>query len=137
MAVTDELNPQRFYHGTRADLKPGDLIEAGYSSNLGRRKKAARVYLSATLDVATWDTELAPGERRGRIYVVVDRPGQGRSGSDGREAPGRSDEVVSPEAAVAGHGDVTDRQGYSPEAPKAMKGNLERRKRRGVAAIED
>lgn len=28
-----------FYHGTRAGLKPGNLIEAGYSSNYGERKK--------------------------------------------------------------------------------------------------
>lgn len=39
MTVTDTTIPQQFYHGTRADLKPGDLIEAGYSSNTasGRR----------------------------------------------------------------------------------------------------
>ena len=24
---TEDLRSQRFYHGTRADLKPGDLIE--------------------------------------------------------------------------------------------------------------
>ncbi|HYO46973.1 MAG TPA: NAD(+)--rifampin ADP-ribosyltransferase, partial [Gemmatimonadota bacterium] len=27
------MNSQRFYHGTKADLKPGDLIELGYKSN--------------------------------------------------------------------------------------------------------
>ena len=30
---------QRFFHGTKADLKPGDLIEPGYTSNYGKRKR--------------------------------------------------------------------------------------------------
>ncbi|WP_352933218.1 NAD(+)--rifampin ADP-ribosyltransferase [Mesorhizobium sp. M1169] len=48
MTASDQ--PRQFYHGTRADLKPGDLIEAGYSSNYGARKQAAWVYLTGTLD---------------------------------------------------------------------------------------
>jgi Rifampin ADP-ribosyl transferase len=28
-----------FYHGTKADLKPGDLLEPSYSSNFGERKE--------------------------------------------------------------------------------------------------
>ncbi len=36
-----------------ADLKPGDLIEVGRSSNYGKRRKALFVYLTATLDAAT------------------------------------------------------------------------------------
>jgi rifampin ADP-ribosylating transferase len=37
----------RLYHGTKADLKPGDLIEPGRTSNYAERK-AAWVYLTAT-----------------------------------------------------------------------------------------
>src|ERR1700744_5625026 len=44
--------PQHFYHGTRADLKTGDLIAPGFASNYGRREKASWVYLTATLDAA-------------------------------------------------------------------------------------
>ena len=58
------------YHGTRADLEPGDLIEPGYRSNYGTRKKANHVYLTATLDAATWVAELAAGDGPGRIYIV-------------------------------------------------------------------
>ena len=29
-ATTNELTSQQFYHGTKADLKPGDLIEPGF-----------------------------------------------------------------------------------------------------------
>ncbi|RYZ55496.1 MAG: NAD(+)--rifampin ADP-ribosyltransferase, partial [Chitinophagaceae bacterium] len=59
-----------FYHGTRATLEKGDQIIPGYSSNYGKRKKAAYVYFSATLDAAIWGAELAQGEGKGRIYVV-------------------------------------------------------------------
>ena len=56
--------PKRFHHGTRADLKPGDLIAASYSSNYGARKQASWVYLTGTLDAAIWGVELAAGEAR-------------------------------------------------------------------------
>lgn len=59
-----------FYHGTKADLSSGDLLEPGYSSNFGERTKANYVYLTATLDAATWGAELAVGEGAGRIYRV-------------------------------------------------------------------
>lgn len=53
MSATEDLGSQRFYHGTRADLKPGDLIDPGFNSNYGKRKQATYVYLTATLDAAT------------------------------------------------------------------------------------
>ncbi len=61
---------QSFFHGSKADLEPGNLIAAGYTSNYGRRAEAAHVYMSATLDAAIWGAELAVGKGRARIYVV-------------------------------------------------------------------
>jgi hypothetical protein len=67
MAATEDSGSQRFYHAhTRADLKPGGLIEPGNRSNYGKRKQASYVYLTATLDAATWEAELALGEPRAR-----------------------------------------------------------------------
>ena len=65
-----EQGHQRFYHGTKADLKPGDLIEPGYPSNFGKQEATTYVYLTGTLDAATWGAELALGEGPGRIYIV-------------------------------------------------------------------
>jgi hypothetical protein len=59
-----------FYHGTKADLKRGDLLEPGNRSNYGERRNANYVYLTATLDAATWGAELAVGEGPGRTYRV-------------------------------------------------------------------
>jgi hypothetical protein len=70
MAVFDNPDSLPLYHGTKADLKPGDLIGPGYASNYGKRKNAAYVYVSATLNAATWGAELAIGNGPGRIYVV-------------------------------------------------------------------
>ena len=36
-AMTDS---QTYYHGTKADLKRGDLIQPGYDSNYGKRNQA-------------------------------------------------------------------------------------------------
>lgn len=41
---------QTYFHGTKADLKIGDLIETGINSNYGRNNKAKYIYLTATLD---------------------------------------------------------------------------------------
>jgi hypothetical protein len=66
MTTIDGLNSQRFYHGTKADLKLGDLIVPGYNSNYGKRKKAAYVYLTATLKRPpggpSWHLAKAPAE---------------------------------------------------------------------------
>jgi len=59
-----------FFHGAKADLQPGDLLEPGYGSNFGERRQANYIYLTATLDAAPWGAELAAGEGPGRIYRV-------------------------------------------------------------------
>lgn len=59
-----------YYHGTKAQLGVGDLIEPGRTSNFGSRKQSRFVYLSATLDAAAWGAELAAGDGPGRIYIV-------------------------------------------------------------------
>lgn len=87
MAIIDDSGSQQFFDGTKADLKPGDLIEAGRTSNFGNRKKAVYVYLTATLDAATWGAELALGDGPGRIYIVEPTgpiPGQTTSRSSQR-----------------------------------------------------
>ena len=69
MASSDEVISGPFYHGTKADLNPGDLITPGYRSNYGDGKRTtAWVYMSATL--SPWGAELAQGDGPGRIYVV-------------------------------------------------------------------
>lgn len=63
-------DPGPFFHGTKAPLKPGDLLRPGRASNYGARRRANFTYLSATLDAAIWGAELATGDLPGRIYQV-------------------------------------------------------------------
>ncbi len=63
------MTSRRFYHGTRADLRPGDHLTPGYGSNYTERT-SVWIYFSETLMAATWGAELARGEGPGRIYVV-------------------------------------------------------------------
>jgi Rifampin ADP-ribosyl transferase len=138
MAAIDDLNSQRFYHGTKADLKRGDLIEPGYNSNFGKRKKAAYVYLTATLDAATWGAELALGEGPGRIYMVKPTgPIEDDPNLTDKKYPGNPTKSYRSRDPLRVTGEVTDWQGHSPEELKAMKDNLERLRRLGVEAIED
>jgi len=137
MTARDETMPRPFYHGTRADLKPGDLIEAGRSSNYGARKQASWVYLTGTLDAAVWGAELAVGDGPGRVYVVeptgaiVDDPNL-----TDKKFPGNPTLSYRSRESLRVVGEIVDWQGHSPEQLKAMKDGLERLRQQGIEAID-
>ena len=138
MKFTYDLSSQRFYHGTKANLKPGDLIKPDFNSNYGKRKKASYVYLTATLDAATWGAELALGEGLGRIYIVEPTgPIEDDPNLTDKKYPGNPTKSYRSRNPLRVSGEVTDWQGHSPEEPKAMKEHLERLKLLGIDAIED
>ena len=131
-------SPPPYYHGTRIDLAPGDLIGPGYASNYGARRKANHVYFSATLEAATWGAELAQGEGRGRIYIVeptglfVDDPNL-----TDKKFPGNPTKSYRSKQPVRIVGEVTDWTGHPPEALTTMKEHLARLKQLGVEAVDD
>jgi rifampin ADP-ribosylating transferase len=112
---------QRFFHGTRADLKPGDLIRPGYASNYADRP-SSWVYFSETLNAAAWGAELARGDGPGRIYVVeptdafVDDPNLTNKKFAGN--PTKSYRSRGPLRVVSEH---LGWQGHSAEEIEAMK----------------
>lgn len=133
-----DLSSQRFYHGTKANLKQGDLIEPGFNSNYGKRKKASYVYLTATLDAAIWGAELALGEGADRIYIVEPTgPIEDDPNLTDKKFPGNPTKSYRSRNPLRVSGEVTDWQGHTPEQLKAMKENLERLKQLGIEAIED
>ena len=138
MTDDDTLRSQRFYHGTKAALALGDVIEPGYASNYGAKKKAAYVYLTATLDAATWGAELALGDRPGRIYVVEPTgPIEDDPNLTDKRFPGNPTKSYRTRDPLRVTGEVTDWEGHSPEELDAMRDHLERLKARGIEAIED
>ena len=128
----------RYYHGTKADLKPGDLIAAGYDSNYGSRKRAGWVYLTATLEAATWGAELAVGEGPGKIYVVEPTgPFEDDPNLTDKRFPGNPTKSYRTRDPLRVVREVADWKGHSPEQVKTMKDHLVELDRMGVEAIED
>ena len=135
---TDRDGVQRYLHGTKADLKPGDLIEAGRASNYGSRRSAAFVYLTATLDAATWGAELAVGEGRGRIYIVEPTgPIEDDPNLTDKKFPGNPTRSYRTRDPLRVLGEITDWTGHSPEQLQSMKDALARLAAQGIDAIED
>lgn len=131
-------DPQTYYHGTKADLKVGDLIEPGYASNYGRRKQAAFVYLSATMDAAIWGAELAVGPGRGRIYIVEPTGAiEDDPNLTNKRFPGNPTKSYRSRSPFRVMGEITEWQGHSPAQLKEMHDHLENLKQRGVEAIEE
>ena len=127
-----------FYHGSKIRLAPGDLIQPGFRSNYGQQKKAKYVYLTATLEAATWGAELALGEGPGRIYIVEPTgPIEDDPNLTDKKFPGnptRSYRTLHPLRIV---GEVTEWQGHSLEQIKTMTDHLDRLREQGIEAIED
>lgn len=64
------MDPGPFYHGTKADLKVGDLLTAGGFSNYQNELKMNHIYFTANLDGAGLAAALAKGDGMERVYIV-------------------------------------------------------------------
>lgn len=129
---------KRFYHGTKADLKAGDLIAPGHGANFGKLDRTTtHVYLTGTLDAATWGAELARGEGRGRIYIVEPTgPIEDDPNLTDKKFPGNPTKSYRSREPVRIIGEVVDWHGHSPEELRAMRDGLERLKQQGVEPID-
>ena len=140
MKQYDNNNPaaEQFYHGTKAELKTGDLIAPGFNSNYGQRKNAKYVYLPATFVAAFWVAELALGEGLGIIYIV-EPTGMYEDDPNltDKKFPGNPTMSYRTQYALRVVGEVTSWQGHSPEQLQTMKDHLEKLKQQGIEAIED
>ncbi len=126
MAATDDVIEGPFYHGTKADLKPGDLIRPGFRSNYGHGERTSPwVYMTATL--SPLGAELARGDGPGRLYIVeptgpfVDDPDLTDKKFPGN--PTRSYRSRYPLRVV---GEVTDWEPHPPEQIEAMRDRQDR-----------
>jgi rifampin ADP-ribosylating transferase len=134
----ENASPERYYHGTRADLKPGDLIEPGYRSNYGSRRQSNHVYFSATVEAAVWGAELAGGEGPGRIFTVEPTgPIEDDPNLTDKKFPGNPTKSYRSRDPLRVTGEVTDWEGHAPAVLQALKDNLARLEQLGVEAIDD
>lgn len=64
------LDDGHFYHGTRVDLKVGDLLSAGFKSNYRPEVTMNHIYFTAQVNGAGLAAELSKGEGSERVYIV-------------------------------------------------------------------
>jgi len=134
LTVLREVTRWTHYHGTRASLRPGDLITPGHAANFGARPRSANfVYFARTLDAAIWGAELAAGEDPGRIYLVEptgeieDDPNLTNKRFKGN--PTKSFRSRRPLRVLA---ELEEWIGHPPEAIRAMQEGLARLEPQGV-----
>lgn len=129
---------QTYFHGTKADLRIGDLIEVGHNSNFGQRKNAKYIFLTATLDAAIWGAELSIGDGKERIYLV-EPTGEIEDDPDltDKKFPGNPTKSYRSTQPFRVVGEVSIWRGHSEEKVKTMKENLERLKEQGINSLND
>lgn len=134
----DRTDPGPFFHGTKADLDIGDLLEPGRTSNFGSREIANFTYLTATLDAAVWGAELALGDGRGRIYeVAATGPVEADPNLTNARFPGNPTRSYRSRDPLRVVGEVTDWEGHPPEVVQQMRDRLAELARQGVEAINE
>lgn len=129
---------QTYFHGTKADLKIGDFIKAGYTSNFGQRKNAKYIFLSSTLDAAIWGAELSIGEGPERVYLVEPTgPIEDDPDLTDKKFPGNPTKSYRSTEPFKVVGEVTVWHGHPVEQVTAMKAALEKLKKQGVDSLND
>ncbi len=134
LTVVKEVTEWTHYHGTRADLRPGDLIKPGHAANFGATPRSANfVYFARTLDAAIWGAELAAGDGPGRIYLV-EPTGEIEDDPNltNKRFRGNPTKSFRSRAALRVAGELEEWRGHAPEAIRAMKEGLARLEQQGI-----
>ena len=139
LRVMGEVTQWPLYHGTRADLQPGELIQPGHTPNFGNRDRITPyVYFTRILDAATWGAELAAGEGSGRVYLVeLTGPVEEDPNLTNQKFRDNSTKSFRSRAPLRVIGEIIDWQGRSPEAVKAMQDGLKQLEQLGIEPIDD
>lgn len=139
LLVDGEVTEWPLYHGTRADLRVGDLIEPGRAVNFGQAPRTSNhVYFTRTLNAATWGAELARGDGRARIYLVEPTgPYEDDPNLTDKKFRGNPTKAFRSRSPLRVTGEVTTWRGHAPEAVKAMQESLTRMQQLGTDVVDD
>ena len=137
MTATASMFAPSFFHGTRADLAPGDLIVVGHPSNFTAADPLSWVYFAGTLDAAIWGSELAAGDGRERIYVVEPTgPIEDDPNLTDKKFPGNPTRAYRSREPLRIVAEVVGWQGHPSEQVKNMKDSLARLSAEGADIID-
>lgn len=131
-----------FFHGTKGEFRPGDLLTPGQASNYHDGRISNHVYFAALMEPAIWGAELAvayaDGPAAGRIYVVEPTgPFEDDPNLTNKKFPGnvtRSYRTRHPLRVIE---EIENWEPHSPEALQGMLDGLARLRAQGLDVIED
>lgn len=132
--IVSEVTEWAHYHGTRADLRPGDSIAPGHTANHGPTPRTANfVYFTRTLDASIWGAELAAGDGRARVYLVEPTgPFEDDPNLTNARFKGNPTKSFRSREPLRVTGELSDWEGHPPELVSKMKEGLARLSRAGV-----
>lgn len=129
---------QTYFHGTKADLIIGELLQVGFNSNYERYGPLNHIYFTATLDAAIWGAELAAGEGQQRIYLVEPTGSfEDDPNLTDKKFPGNPTMSYRSQHPLKVVGEVTVWQGHAPAQVQAMKDGLAKLREQGLDTIEN
>ena len=119
------LDEGPFFHGTKADLRIGDLLTAGFRSNYRPEVVMNHVYFTALPDGAGLAAELAPGDGIPRVYIVEPRGAyENDPNVTDKKFPGNPTRSYRSSAPLEVVGEMTDWTRLTPEALQAWRERL-------------
>ena len=111
-----------FFHGTKADLRVGDLLTAGFRSNYNTSVVMNHIYFTCLPKGAGLAAELARGTGRPRVYIVEPLGGfENDPNVTDKKFPGnptRSYRSTSPLKVV---GELSDWEPYDPDFVQSLR----------------
>ncbi|WP_426310207.1 NAD(+)--rifampin ADP-ribosyltransferase [Cellulosimicrobium sp. E-16] len=123
--MSQTLDEGPFFHGTKADLRAGDLLTAGFRSNYRPEVTMNHVYFTALVDGAGLAAELAAGDATPRVYQVEPTgPFEDDPNVTDKKFPGNPTRSYRSSAPLRVVGEVTDWPRLSVEALAAWRARL-------------
>ncbi len=120
-----KLDDGPFYHGTRADLKIGELLTAGFKSNYRPEVTMNHIYFTALVNGAGLAAELAQGTGDARVYIV-EPTGEFENDPNvtDKKFPGNPTRSYRSDAPLKVIGEVTEWTRLSPEELQSWRDRL-------------
>ncbi|MFD6191718.1 NAD(+)--rifampin ADP-ribosyltransferase [Streptomyces sp. NPDC060275] len=130
------LDEGPFFHGTKADLRVGEHLTAGFPSNYRPEIVMNHVYFTALRDGAGLAAELAVGDGEPRVYAV-EPTGEFENDPNvtDKKFPGNPTRSYRSTEPLRVLGEVTDWTRQTPEALRMWRDRLAAMSREGRAEI--
>lgn len=130
-------DPGPFFHGTRVDVRPGDLLSPGHATNYGSGKLSRHIYVTASSHAAPLAAVLARGDGPPRVYRVEPLgPLEDDPNVTDKRFPGNPSRSYRTTAALRVVEEVTDWQPPSEDLVRRLRASTGELARLGIEAMD-